>query len=390
MQSCSHLPSGRHMHMALVGVASSIPHPIMSSCVWAQTSLSSSSLAAASAHNVTMVKAENPSQNSKGGIPKPVARVREILKNKGLEANPVNLKTAVPKAELNKLAGAFRSSLSEGNMEGYKQLRTDDERRSWLAQYVVDPDSAACKGFNKTSAYNTSESRSASRWLTQAQLASASCLNDNDAAKTVCESGDLESRLHELPSLAAKGVKQYYLSENYDFHAAGLKDEAGVSAESDLHSGELEEVKEHMLSNFGRPGKRRCAPKHKEPESDESKQLRAAAASRATSVRKLKQLLDKVHNEMENSARDVPKLEEKGYPIQMLQWLLGKVAEVQSVVEEARLVYAEEVTKPDSKLRGMEALKQEQQRADDASGKLEQQFQAFKKTAGADIKKLTS
>ena len=86
-------------------------------------------------------------------VPKAVARAREALKARGLDPSGQNLKQALPKEDLNRLASTFRGAMSEEAKAGYQQLGTDADRRNWIAQYVIDPSCAQTKGFNKTTAF---------------------------------------------------------------------------------------------------------------------------------------------------------------------------------------------------------------------------------------------
>jgi hypothetical protein len=323
-------------------------------------------------------------------IPKPVQRARELLREQGLVATGANIKHALGKDELNKLASAFRNTMGDEAKAGYKQLKTDEERRSWLAQYVIDPHTAVSKGFNSTVAFVSAKQSCKSGWVTEAQLGGPLYLNDTAAAKIMVESGELQSRPHESQALAAEGAKQYYYSAAVDVSEAGIKEHAGVSTSAELNANEFQEVRDHITNNFGKAGKRKTS-KPKEPETEASKRLKAAATLRCASLRKLKALCDKIHNDLTAAEKDVQKLEEKGYPEQMQNFLLGKIEEVRGCLRGAQQVYAEEAMKPDPKAAGdADGLEAEGQKVDGAINTLDKQYQVYRKSAGADIKKLTS
>ena len=91
----------------------------------------------------------------------------------------------------------------------YTGLKTDEERRSWLANYVLDPSSSSNQGFNRTEAFIGKQNDNKEQWLTQAQLESPAWLASVDHVKVLLDQNQLEERPHEMPALAAAGVKQY-------------------------------------------------------------------------------------------------------------------------------------------------------------------------------------
>ena len=269
------------------------------------------------------------------GIPKAVQRARELLLAHGMDSTAANLWKVLPKEDRNKLSASFRSSMTDEVKVGYQQLGTDAERRSWRAQYVIDPQVAACTGFNKTTAFVSESKKGISSWMTEKQIAAA--MHSDDDAKLLCESGDLKSRPHEYPSLAASGMKQYYYTADEHTAEAGTKEESGVQAKAELSGQQFQEVKEDIACNFGKAGvTRKTSKPAKAPESEASKKLRAASATRASSLKKLKGLNDKIHCELESALNDPPKLVEKGYPEQMQTFLTSKVNEAQGWLNDAK------------------------------------------------------
>ena len=322
-------------------------------------------------------------------IPKPVQRARELLQAHGLDSTAANLWKVLPKEELNKLTGAFRSSLNDEAKVGYQQLGTDAEKRGWIAQYVMDPQVAVCNGFNKTTAFVSESRKGTSSWKTEKQIAAV--LKSDDDAKLLCESGDLKDRPHEFASLAAKGLKQYYYTADEHLAEAGTIKESGVQAKAELTPMQFQEVKEDIANNFGKAGKRKTSRPVKAPESEASKRLRAAVATRASSLKQLKGLNDKTQVELESAESVLPKLVMKGYPEQMEIFLASKVNEAKDWLNDSKHAYAVEIMKPDPKSHGnLDLVQGEFQRLSSVTQNLDENFQKFKKCAGADIKKLTT
>ena len=74
-----------------------------------------------------------------------MAKAREALK--GHEINADNL-MLLNKKNLNNLANNFRNTMQPQVKDEYSKLNTDAERRAGLAQYILDPQTATCQGFN--------------------------------------------------------------------------------------------------------------------------------------------------------------------------------------------------------------------------------------------------
>ena len=144
------------------------------------------------------------------GVPKAVQRARELLLAHGMDSTAANLWKVLPKEDRNQFSASFRTSMTDEVKVGYQQLGTDAERRSWLAQYVMDPQVAACAGFNKTAAFVSESKKGISSWMAEKQIAAA--MHSDDDAKLLCESGDLKSRPHEYVPLAGSQRHQAVLS----------------------------------------------------------------------------------------------------------------------------------------------------------------------------------
>ena len=99
--------------------------------------------------------------------PKAVMSAREALKMLNLEVTGDNLKASLNPREFHGVATAFRSSMSEQVKSDYKKLNTDEERRQWIAQFVLDPTISITEGFNKTEAYKQERTIDEDVWLTE-------------------------------------------------------------------------------------------------------------------------------------------------------------------------------------------------------------------------------
>ena len=147
--------------------------------------------------------------------PKAVVKGRSFLASKGVSLEGLTgadlYKNMDPK-EVNKLASGFRNAMTPQARAAYKEVSTAD-RRDWLAQYLVDPEQGTSVGFTTTAAVNSRMAQSTEAWITQAEMGGPQWLNDTSQAKVLCDSGELQSRPHERPCLAAAGVLQFEFSK---------------------------------------------------------------------------------------------------------------------------------------------------------------------------------
>ena len=83
-------------------------------------------------------------------VPKAALMARQRCRDAALEVTPSNLRKLMTGTEFNSLATSFRGSLTPDAKAEYKKLRSDDERRAWICQWVIDPAAGTASGFNRT------------------------------------------------------------------------------------------------------------------------------------------------------------------------------------------------------------------------------------------------
>ena len=212
-------------------------------------------------------------------------------------------------------------------------------------------------------------------------------LNDAEAAKVLCESGDLEPRPHEYPALAAKGWKQYEFSWSKYCTKAGYREEAGTHAEGDMSAEQYEEVTKHLRTNRGSNPRKRAAPKAaREPETAEKKLKKANQNFLAACLRKCKSEIEKVVEKANTNRQLLPKLAEKGYPQEMLAWGEQKVQELLAAKEMCQQVYNEQVVK--TAVEDAHELRSQGELVEQATSQLEKSLKEWLKGSGEEIKKL--
>ena len=139
-------------------------------------------------------------------IPPAVKQVRGILgsnaKNGKITAEELQ---GLDKTLLNELANNMRNTLQDGPKKAYKGLKTDAERRDWLAYYCMDPAGAVTKGFNRQLNYDEQISDEATVRITKTQMAGPSYLNDASHVEICCNAGYFEEHPPENKELADMG-----------------------------------------------------------------------------------------------------------------------------------------------------------------------------------------
>ena len=104
----------------------------------------------------------------------------------------------------------------------------------------------------------------------------------------------------------------------------------------------------------------------------------------------MKSFVDRYKNEMASIRNDFTKLEDKGYPEQMITWCEGKVKDMEASVDVANKVYLNEAANtcpPDAEL---ESINERTRVLEAAIAELDAKYCDWKKTAGSEIKKITS
>ena len=144
------------------------------------------------------------------GIPKAVQKCWALLEQKGLDINMANISQTLNKAEMNALGSAMRSSLCPEAKTAYQGLKSDEDRRSWLQFFVLDPQTCSKEGFNVTKLVEETSHTDETQWVTKEQL--ASILSSEKHAEHMISS--LPSRPHAVQSLADEGIKQYQYTAN--------------------------------------------------------------------------------------------------------------------------------------------------------------------------------
>ena len=290
---------------------------------------------------------------------------------------------------MNNLSNNFRKHLSSEQKAQHAKLSRDEKRR-WLLQWVIDPETCSREGFNRSVAYNSDENISDAQWITNEQLAGPHYLNSLAHAEIITAAGDLEEQPSRYPSLASKGIKEYRVATEILRSLQGAKSESGVSASSELKSSEYVEAKASIDNGFGKPAARRATKQEKPAEGPLAKEVKDTLAKRSSLLRQMKRAIDAYDTQMD-CVRDVqiPKLGGKGFPDAMLAFYREKLADLEMATQKA--AYATEVIKKDNKdPAALTSMKSDMCDLEALLTDATEHKQAWDKGHGNDLKKLVA
>ena len=319
-------------------------------------------------------------------IPKSVSDVRSQIVGPMTKENIVACLETISSNDRKKLMAAIDYTAKDSVKKDYKNSKRT-EKNEWLAQYILDPELTSNEGVNTTTVYTEETEMDDTVLITQEQMGGPLYLNSASMAKIVCESKELDEFPHEIESLAKAGIKQFKFSMKKFTMRSGKREEATVKQKIDLKSDELEAVRGHMKANFGQKAEKK-RPAAKAQAADPQKKLkRDAHADRASSLRKLKNTLEKVAREAGAMSLKAMKVEQKMYPPQMKAWCDEQIDVLKTHASHAQLVYNELVIETVGE-KEIDALKIDSRKADTSANTLEDAMGEWQKKVGKEIVKL--
>ena len=331
-------------------------------------------------------------------FPSAVLAAREFLKSAGLEITSTTgreVKLLPPKIRGN-LRSALQNTQSAQSKDAYAKLATDEDRRAYLAQYIVDPSIASSKAVNKTYAINNTHNENLGAWLHLSEIGGPQHLNDPELAKAMADNGDLgEGRPSEHAGAVKLGLKQYWYSKKTLLMTTGTEQKSGVVTEADATPEQAAEVRDHIECSSAmassQPLKR---PRTQKASADSprkaamKKRRKELSGQRGSSQRKLKSLVDKSTNEMNSMLAKLPTLTVKGYPSAMVAWCSEKINALKEPIGVAQDAYTASLTwvvPPDTDLAELEA---DAVKCEKSLIELQESFNAWKSNAVAEVQKL--
>ena len=199
-----------------------------------------------------------------GGLPKPMKDMLAALGKEGASVTAEDI-SGLPQKQRAAVFSSLNTTLRThfpDKFDEYIELEWD-EKREWLASFVVDPKSGGSVVRNTTSRTITKNDNRREVWLTQSQLGGPEYLNDPELAKIAIES--CESRPHSTNKALrdAKVLEYQWFVDKKDVNKR-LQEKAELNTEAVLEEGDVEGVKSTLeiwdatkpLPGTKRPAKR--------------------------------------------------------------------------------------------------------------------------------------
>lgn len=327
-----------------------------------------------------------------GSVPKALITAREALGDSP-KIDGAALKSALTSTQFRAVTDAFRNAMkgSPAMQADYGSAATNVQRRNMIASFVLDPDMCKAKGCNRTIVENKELDQVCGAWLMESQIGGPEHLNNPEAAKILCESGELPVRDHEYESLNAAGIKQYWFTKAHLLKSTGRVETAEASLDIDLAKDEYQSVVDKMAempsSAPSVVAKRRGGTsKPARIETEQEKELKTAITCKATNLRKLKHSYEQARTQINVSKDLLPNITARGFTREMVTFFAQQLDAGLASVTKASQIYASEII-ADAPVT-LEQCKTSDNNIKDASGELKKCFAALKKGAIMDIKKL--
>lgn len=325
-------------------------------------------------------------------IPKVVQEIRDMLKNSGQTLSMESLKKLdIDSKTTNNLTTVFRNSLNEKNKKSWNELqRTDPARKDLILQFILDPGMAKMEGFNRATVIKTDKKTEEEWWRTPEQLAGPTFYNSKEHVQILLKAKALPERPHEIPALAETGVMQYLYVDFKACRAHGTKEEAGTESRASLTADDYKTVTESIqkIATEGPKIKINKRKAEKPEDSPETKRLKAAKASRNSTITKTKAALDKAVKEARELETELPKLTQKQYPEHMVEWFRGKIDGYKAQIEELRTKYVEQASKVFLVEPSAEELQEDTTKIEEALKEHDKNAKNFKDGVKSDVTKL--
>ena len=311
-----------------------------------------------------------PVSQAEGKIPKPILAARAKIQALGLELTAENIKAALTKEELNKAAGAFRTTMKnhQDAQAQYKGASTDVAKFGFLAKFIINPNIAQCFGQNTFTRSSVDGEEGKRVWLSINQMKGPMYYNDESDAIAIAENCESrgDSRPHEDPTLAALGKKQFLVTLSHEMWKRHKGETATLSTKAELAPADFNTVKRSMMGDESNieakarpPKKHRLALEDMTPntkEKHEQKLMKQKAASALKlALTALNKLYNTVQRDIADGKRHSASLIDKGFPKEMTKYFDDHFDPVLKAAETAWAVWTEH-SKYDTQLENADGI----------------------------------
>ena len=197
-------------------------------------------------------------------MPKKMIELQEALKalNGDRDVKAHDITNCPDKTLRNRATTAMVRTLSTEQRVSYSKCPSDKERHQWVAEYILDPQKVKCQGATSVSRTSTTTDKEITIWITEAELAGPSYLNNKENAKIAAT--DLANRPHEIKALAAAGIKQYQWTIRQHVSGRAVTEAATVGSSCEMTAEHGKMLRDHMTNSVNpREESTRPLKKHK-------------------------------------------------------------------------------------------------------------------------------
>lgn len=294
-------------------------------------------------------------------VPSAVLEARGQLEKAGVDLNAISasdLKEKLPDETLKRLFSAYGSALQvcpQPQSKCKAAAKSQDEKREWLARFVVDPKTA---GADLSAKSDASVGRVTDKvreyiWITENQMAGPLCCNSKEDA--AIQKDGLESRPHESAKMREHNIKQYKWIFKKETETDRKEEKTTVRADASMNEADYQAVRDRMLglqvgsnevldadpSPDGKLPRKGKTPQQKEAEKQErekkERELQATDPQKAAllkakqgltaEIAKTKTWCRMATGELGDAPALAARLDVKGFPAAMGQFLVAKGAE---------------------------------------------------------------
>ena len=194
-------------------------------------------------------EASREGEGDAGALPPAIQRAIRTLSEQGFSITAENMKHLSHKARKDAfmaLQNGLRAKAPD-ELGKYKMVTGQDEKRQWLARFMLDPSCAGLKGRN-TFAKETEDVEGVDFvWITKDTMAGPSYLNNAVTADLAC--ADCASRPYSRSeSAASAGVLEYKYYFERGSHKRRSLEKTEVSAEADVNDEDYTKIREATQS----------------------------------------------------------------------------------------------------------------------------------------------
>ena len=196
-----------------------------------------------------------PSKLALNQLPKAAQEFKDMIKALGGSVDANGVANACPQKR-NRASIAMKATMDEDSKKIWAALGSSQQdqeaRHQWLADYLLNPKIATCKGRNTSSRRSQGGTKAIIVWVTKNELAGPAYMNSVKDAEVAVTS--MQSRTHkDNIAMAAAGILQYKHTVFKEVSNQVQEEKVEAVAEAAMDSESYQIVCKHM-ANPSNPG----------------------------------------------------------------------------------------------------------------------------------------